>query len=499
LRAIILKTIEKGEQHLSYTCRYKKPEKASKGDKIMKKKLLSLSILLLLTFNILAVLDLNMIEITIAQADHDVAVINVTPSPTSVKTGELVNITVIVENQGTESETFNVTTYYDTTAIETQNVVNLASGANTTLTFTWNTTSLFYNLVWHPGTYTISTKASTVPGEDYIEDNTLVSPSTVRVSRSPFIGVVPHNTVNPNLTIGTDYAVSIYTDYNGSDITGYQFALSYNPNVLHGINVTNGDLITNDTAVFDPGTFNNTAGELLLPYAYFNFLPPDPAPLTSGPGILANVTFTVVGEGDSDITLVKKETELKGYTEEGYGILYNIVDEFRPTLGHIMDGYFRNKEVTHDVAVISVTPEQTSVQLGDLVNITVVVENQGTVTETFDVTIDRSLDKTNWWRIGMKTLSSLAIGANMSITFTWNTTGVSTGTYAIRAVTSIISGEGNIEDNTLESDDTVTVVRSQAPPGLPVELIIIAIVVAVGIVVFAYVVKRMRAQPKPEA
>jgi hypothetical protein len=455
----------------------------------MKKKLLSLSILMLLTFNILAVLDLNMIEITMAQADHDVAVINVTPSPTSVKAGELVNITVIVENQGTESETFNVTTYYSTTAIETQNVVNLASGANTTLTFTWNTTSLFYNLVWHPGTYTISTNASTVPGENYIEDNTLVSPSTVRVSRSPFIGVVPHNTVNPNLTNGTDYAVSIYTDYNGSDITSYQFALSYNPNVLHGINVTNGDLITNDKADFVPGTFNNTSGELSLTAAYF-----DEHKVTAGPGTLANVAFTVVGEGDSDITLVKKETQLKGYTDD----VYNIVDEMTPALGHIMDGYFRNKEVTHDVTVISVTPEQTSVQLGDLVNITVVVENQGTVTETFDVTIDRSLDKTNWWGIGTKTVSSLAVGANMSITFTWNTTGVSTGTYTIRAVTSIISGEGNTEDNTLESDDTVTVIRSQAPPGPPVELIIIAIVVAVSIAVSAYAVKRMRAQPKPE-
>ncbi len=467
----------------------------------MKKKLLSLSILLLLTFNILAVLDLNMIEITIAQADHDVAVINVTPSPTSVKAGELVNITVIVENQGTESETFNVTTYYDTTAIETQNVVNLASGENTTLTFTWNTTSLFYNLVWHPGTYTISAKASTVPGEDYIEDNTLVSPSTVRVSRSPFIGVVPHNTVNPNLTIGTDYAVSIYTDYNGSDITGYQFALSYNPNVLHGINVTNGDLITTDedpSADFTPGEFDNTAGKLNFTRAFF-FAQEEPFPLTSGPGILANVTFTVVGEGDSDITLVKKETQLKGYTEEGYGISYNIVDEFRPAWGHIMDGYFRNKEVTHDVAVISVTPEQNSVQLGDLVNITVVVENQGTVTETFDVTVDRSLDKTSWWHIGTKTVSSLTDGEDKNLTISWNTTGISTGTYTIRAVTSIISGEGDTEDNTLESDDTVTVIRSQAPPGPPVELIIIAIVVAVSIVVSAYAVKRIRAQPKPEA
>jgi hypothetical protein len=459
----------------------------------VKKKLFSLSILLLLTFNILAVLSLYMTEITMAQADHDVAVINVTPSPISVKAGELVNVTVIVENQGTASETFNVTTYYGTIAIETQNVVNLASGANTTLAFTWNTTSLFYNLVWHPGTYTISAKASTVPGEDNIEDNTLVSPSTVRVSRSPFIGIVPHNTVNLNLTTG-NYPVSIYTDYNGSDITSYQFALSYNPLVLNGVSVTNGDLITNAThpgqAVFVPGTFNNTSGELSLTLAYFEGMN-----VTAGPGTLANVTFTVVGEGDSDITLAKKETQLKGYTDD----VYNIVDDFTPALGHIFDGYFRNKEVTHDVAVISVTPEQTSVQLGDLVNITVVVENQGTVTETFDVTVDRSLDKTVWWGIGTKTVSSLAVGANMSMTFTWNTTLVSTGTYTIRAVASIISGEGDVKDNTLESDDTVTVVRSQAPPGPPVELIIIAIVVTVGIVVFAYAIKRMRAQPKPEA
>ena len=43
---------------------------------------------------------LNIIGVTTALGTHDIAVTNVTPSPTSVRLGEPVNITVIVENQG---------------------------------------------------------------------------------------------------------------------------------------------------------------------------------------------------------------------------------------------------------------------------------------------------------------------------------------------------------------------------------------------------------------
>jgi hypothetical protein len=66
---------------------------------------------------------------------------------------------------GLPTETFNVTAYTNTTAIETQTITNLPAGATQTLTFTWNTSG------FAEGNYTISAIADTVPGETDTADN----------------------------------------------------------------------------------------------------------------------------------------------------------------------------------------------------------------------------------------------------------------------------------------------------------------------------------------
>jgi len=228
--------------------------------------------------------------------------------------------------------------------------------------------------------------------------------------------VVPTNTLDETLTAGKNFTISIYTDYNGSDVWSYQFTLSYNPSVLHieplnktdtwtgdgtqstynttikpvieysekvyvndvlktrgaqyaityeegriwffpfaippadsevkavyQYNIVNGDLITRDkapTARFEAGTFNNALGTLSLTAAWF-FYGEKPVNITSGPGILAYVTFTVVGYGTSNITL-GDDTRLIGWTEGGYGEDYDIINaKYDPD--HIQHGYFSNK------------------------------------------------------------------------------------------------------------------------------------------------------------
>ena len=285
-----------------------------------------------------------------------------------------------------------------------------------------------------------------------------LSVETIRVSavKSPYIAVVPSNVTDTTLTPGKNFTVSIYTDYNGSDVNSWQFTLSYNPHVLHGIAVTNGDLITKDkdsSAVFVPNTFNNTAGKLPLTSAFFRFTPPDPAPLTSGPGILANVTFEVFGTGDSPITL-GDETKLVGYTEGGHGESYNIINAATDR-DQIQHGYFCNtaEPPIHDVAVFSVTPNETEVISSELVDIAVVVENQGTVVETFDVSLYYDI----YSLIGKTTGVTLNGSDSTSLTYTWDTTYVTAATHFFRAVASIVWGETDTEDNTLIPPDTVTV------------------------------------------
>jgi len=115
---------------------------------------------------------------------HDIAVANITPSKTVVGEGYSLLINVTVENQGTNTETFNVTLYTDGNitligdeiAIGNQTVPSLANGASTTLTFTWNTTGFV------KGNYTISAYAWPVLGETDTADNTLFAEKCVCVS-----------------------------------------------------------------------------------------------------------------------------------------------------------------------------------------------------------------------------------------------------------------------------------------------------------------------------
>lgn len=178
-----------------------------------------------------------------------------------------------------------------------------------------------------------------------------LGPVRLSAYESPAIYISPAHvsTDGPLSAAGTNYTFSILTDYDGSDVYGYEFGLTYDPTVLQGVGVVNGDLITagDGTIMWQPGTFNNTAGILSLTGNGFYYtnetLPP---PLVSGPGILANVTFTVVGDstyGISNITFVESETRLIGFREVlGKWEEYNIIDRYFPDLGHIEGSVFDN-------------------------------------------------------------------------------------------------------------------------------------------------------------
>jgi len=262
-------------------------------------------------------------------------------------------------------------------------------------------------------------------------------------------GVYPAIYVDPPLVEGimppNTFTVSIKTDYTGSDIIGWQFVLYYRPLILHGISVVNGGLISGTGAVFMPGTFDNTQGKLTLTGAFFMPGPYGPA---SGPGTLANVTFEVVGVGESPITIGTgiDETKLKGQ----YG---DIIDGF-VNEDHIQHGAFRNLAETHDIAVLSVTPNDTEVIENDLVEIAVEVKNLGTATETFSVSTYYDI----YSLIATQTGITLAGDTSTTLTFIWDTTNVAPAIHSLRAVASTVPGETNTENNKLTSPLKVTVV-----------------------------------------
>ena len=99
-------------------------------------------------------------------AAQDLGITGASSSKTTVGRGFDLQISLTIFNYGINTENFNVTTYANTTVIQTENIT-LSSRNSTTLTFTWNTTG------FPLGNYTISAAVDNVPSETDTADNTL--------------------------------------------------------------------------------------------------------------------------------------------------------------------------------------------------------------------------------------------------------------------------------------------------------------------------------------
>jgi subtilisin family serine protease len=104
---------------------------------------------------------------------------------------------------------------------------------------------------------------------------------------------------------------------------------------------------------------------------------------------------------------------------------------------------------THDVAVTGISAPG-SVTKGTTVPVGVTVANQGTVSESFTVSL----------RDGGSTIGSspvsLAAGASTNVNFSWNTSGAATGAHTLTATAGPVSGETDTADNSRTAGVTVT-------------------------------------------
>lgn len=103
----------------------------------------------------------TMPPIALSSEIHDVAVVDVSLSKTVAGQGYPVSINVTVENQGTASETFNITIYANANDVSKLENLALSSGSSAVFTFTLDTVGFAY------GNYTISAVVSLPP---YIVD-----------------------------------------------------------------------------------------------------------------------------------------------------------------------------------------------------------------------------------------------------------------------------------------------------------------------------------------
>jgi hypothetical protein len=227
--------------------------------------------------------------------------------------------------------------------------------------------------------------------------------------------LLPPKTFNVNITIN-----------NVENLYGYEFNISYNKDVLTCLYVIVNDVL-NETNYTPETQISNARGFGWVQVTYYS-----PAvPITTyTPLALATICFRVKSLGATPLHL--HDTSL--------------VDSFGNPIPHeVTDGFVMT--VIHDIAVTSVTPESPWAYAGWPVNIEVVVKNLGNVSETFDVDA-----RYNGTMISSLPVTSLAPGAETTMNFTWDTTGVSEGNYQISANATIVPYEINVANNVYVDD-----------------------------------------------
>ncbi len=226
---------------------------------------------------------------------HDVAVISLQCSSAEVHVGQSVNITVLVQNEGIVTESFNVTAYYNETIIQTQAVTNLAPDAQTILTFSWNTTDMA------PDIYIIKAVASTVEGETDIADNTkvdgtvkIVTPPKAHFAYSPDYPA-PNQAVTFNASLSTpdggtltSYAWN-FGDGNTTTVTTPIITHAYNLSATYNITLT----------ITDSEELNDTAWKNVPVYVHdIAVTNVTPSKTIGGQGYSLNINVTVTNQGD---------------------------------------------------------------------------------------------------------------------------------------------------------------------------------------------------------
>jgi len=385
---------------------------------------------------------------------HDVAATYQESNATSVEQGEWVEITATICNWGDYTETFDVTCYYDGTVIDTKTVIGLLAGHCTSLTFDWNTVGV------PAGTYYIKVFADSPRAITEINENnnncTQLATVTVYIPGEP-------GDIEVDKAL---YGKSGPDPPEVGRLTTYTITVTVsNPGGSNVNNVKVTDFITSESDV-----------------TYFGYTPPSQGtvsyiypPTSTKPELFWNVGTLTPGQSetfDFIVRLTPTSTGLK-YLNYAADLTANGTEAYAGGfVTDVGDTDITDTAVIRNLRALSQGPTQT-VNQGQIAPINVVVRNDGDYySETFQVTC--YYDGTP---IGTQTVYNLPPATSTTLTFNWNTAGVTPGIYDIDALVDSTYAiiENNEGDNYCEVKATVTVelhdvaAMSQAPDPADVE------------------------------
>jgi len=165
---------------------------------------------------------------------HDVAVVEVTPSTESAEVGQPVNVGAVIQNEGTEIESFNVSAYYDDVLIETLQTT-LAPHSHATLNFTFETSTV------NPGNYTITVSIPHLANEADLTDNVFVD-GVVEIKPKPpiiihDIAIVDVKISNNSLYIGDLLRINVSVVNKGTETETFNLRTYYDSSLIETLQV----------------------------------------------------------------------------------------------------------------------------------------------------------------------------------------------------------------------------------------------------------------------
>ena len=341
---------------------------------------------------------------------HDVAVIEAIPQNSIINIGtETTSVNITVRNEGTETENFPVNVYYNSTIIDTIEVQSLTPYSQEQISVTWNTSNLAL------GNYTLSASIPFLSEEAETTDNTFIN-GIVRIQTPPStqhdIAILQMTFSPAAVSIGNSVYINVTVRNKGNQIESFNITTYYN--------FTN----TIDTLPVDSLTPNS---EFTVSFVW------DTSGVAPGNYTLSGFAHPVVGE----------EAVFDNYLVDGEVTV------------------LPSGEVLHDLIVVDVVAWPSVVEVGDDVFVDVVVRNNGSVVETFNVTA-----YFDGIEFSTSLVSSLVSGGEFTVSFVWDTSGVTPGNYTVKAHTPPVENETSIEDNAF-TDGTINVISPSPKPFLP--------------------------------
>ena len=234
------------------------------------------------------------------------------------------------------------------------------------------------------------------------------------------LAVDPPVIIDPTLLPPATFSINV-TIADVRDLYGYEFNLTYDPNILICLQVQVHDVL-GETHYVPNQNIDNTVGFVFVSVAYYS--PAVPLDIDA-PTPLVTIKYRVKALGATNLTLTNT----------------HLVDSLGQPITHeTHDGFFQSLIV--DVAIVELYALPTDFYKGQSTNVTVTVMNQGNSTQTFSVNIYYNSTL-------MTTLNfvGLAPDTNASATFEWSTIAVTWGRYILSAQTPPLPYETDIADN----------------------------------------------------